>query len=112
MSNPQTVSSTEPTPSRGTPLTEPIASIPPSLTQPPPPPKLTQNPQIMAALITGFISLMVAIVGIVPSLVEAAKDAPTPTPQPLAAIIATFTPVNTQIALVPPTETPLPTCTS
>ena len=99
-------SSTEPTPTRGTPFAEPIASIPPSLTQPPPPPKLTQNPQIMAALITGFISLMVAIVGIVPALVEAAKDDPTPTPQPLAAIVATFTPVNTQIVQVEPTIAP------
>lgn len=108
MSNPQTVSSTEPTPSRGTPLAEPIASIPPSLTQPPPPPKLTQNPQIMAALITGFISLMVAIVGIVPALVEAAKDDPTPTPPPAAAIVATSMPTNTLIAQVLPTETPLP----
>ena len=98
-------SSTEPTPSRGTPLAEPIATIPPSLTQPPPP-KLAQNPQIMAALITGMISLMVAIVGIVPALVEAAKDDSTPTPLPLAAIVATFTPVSTQIALAAPTEPP------
>lgn len=98
--------STEPTPSRGTPLAEPLSSIPPSLTQPPPP-KLTQNPQIMAALITGMISLMVAIVGIVPALVEAAKDDSTPTPPPLAAVIATFTPVNTQIVLAAPTDTPV-----
>jgi hypothetical protein len=98
-------SSTEPTPSRGTPLAEPVAMIPPSLTQPPPP-KLTQQPQIMAALITGVISLLVAVVGIVPALVEAAKDAPTPTPQPLAAIVATFTPVNTQVAQVEPTTAP------
>jgi hypothetical protein len=104
---PSPSSSTEPTPARGTPFAEPIASIPPSLTQPPPP-KLTQNPQIMAALITGIISLMVAIVGIVPALVEAAKDDPTPTPPPLAAIVATFTPVNTQIVQEAPTDTPPP----
>jgi hypothetical protein len=109
MSNPQTVSSTEPTPSRGTPLAEPIASIPPSLTQPPPPPKLTQNPQIMAALITGFISLMVAVVGIVPALVEASKDDPTPTPPPAAAIVATSMPTNTLIAQVEPTAAPTST---
>ena len=107
MSNPQSMSSTEPTPSRGTPLAEPVAAIPPSLTQPPPPPqKLTQNPQIMAALITGFISLMVAIVGIVPSLVEAAKDDPTPTPPPAAVIVATSAPTNTLIAQVEPTALP------
>jgi hypothetical protein len=110
MSNPQSVSSTEPTPSRGTPLAEPIASIPPSLTQPPPPPqKLTQNPQIMAALITGFISLMVAIVGIVPALVEASKDDPTPTPPPAAALVATSAPTNTLVAQVEPTAAPTST---
>lgn len=112
MSDLPSPSTTEPTPSRGTPLAEPISSIPPSLTQPPPPPKLTQQPQIMAALITGVISLMVAIVGIVPALVEAAKDDPTPTPPPLAAVVATFTPVNTQIALIAPTETPPPAPTN
>jgi hypothetical protein len=78
--------------------------IPPSLTQPPPP-KLTQQPQIMAALITGVISLMVAIVGIVPALVEAAKDDPTPTP-PAAAIVATSMPTNTLVAQVEPTTAP------
>jgi hypothetical protein len=110
MSNPPPVSSVEPTPSRGTPLAEPVATIPPSLTQPPPPPqKLTQNPQIMAALITGFISLMVAIVGIVPALVEAAKDDPTPTPPPAAAMIATSAPTNTLVAQVEPTIAPTDT---
>lgn len=105
-------SSAEPTPARGTPLAEPVATIPPSLTQPPPPPKLTQQPQIMAALITGIISLLVAIVGIIPALVEAAKDDPTPTPPPAAAIVATSAPTNTDVApvdptLAPPTDAPV-----
>lgn len=101
-------SSTEPTPTRGTPLAEPITTIPPSLTQPPPPPKLTQQPQVMAALITGVISLLVAIVGIVPALVEAAKDDPTPTP-PAAVVVATSAPTNTLVAQVEPTLAPTDT---
>jgi hypothetical protein len=62
----------------------------------------------MAALITGVISLLVAIVGIVPSLVEAAKDDPTPTP-PAAAIVATSAPTNTLVAQVEPTLAPTDT---
>lgn len=92
------VSPADPTPPQGTPRAEP-----PSLTQPPL--KLTQQPQIMAALITGLISVLVAVVGIIPALVESGKNSPTPTP-PAPLLAAAVPAENTQAV---PTHTSMPT---
>jgi hypothetical protein len=54
---------------------------------------LFSTPQVIAAVITGLISLAVAIVGILPELIKQnAAQPPSNTPTVLAAVIATFTP--------------------
>ncbi len=77
-----------------------------------PAPKTTgalSNPQILGAIITGIVSVVVAIVGVIPQF---AKNDPTHTPTPLAGVVVTFTPtpapvleVLTLVATV--TSTPL-----
>ena len=59
----------------------------------------------MAAIITGIISLVVAVVGIVPTLTGRDKDKPTATP---AAVAITVAPSNTQVAIPSPTSTQVP----
>ena len=78
-----------------------------------PPPTGLKNPQILAAVITGFISLLVAIVGIIPSLIDKDKDEdPTPTYTAVVALIVSFTPseVPTELPTLPlatqPTQLP------
>lgn len=97
-------SSTDPTPVHGTPIAAPTppAQVPVPL---PPPTKVTQNPQVMAAIITGIISLGVAVVGIVPTLIAKDKDKrPSATP---AAVVIIFTPTITQQIIPSPTSTQL-----
>ncbi|MBK8136091.1 MAG: hypothetical protein IPK52_09655 [Chloroflexi bacterium] len=70
-----------------------------------PPPTGLKNPQILAAVITGFISLLVAIVGIIPSLIDKDKDEdPTPTYTAVVALIVSFTP--SEVPTLAPTELP------
>jgi hypothetical protein len=62
------------------------------------------NPQILAAIIGGAVTIVVAIIGIVPALVN---NKPTPTPAPTIIVVTatTLPPENTQI---PPTLTSIP----
>lgn len=65
-----------------------------------PPEPLLKNPQIIAAIIGGLFTLIVAVVGVLPVILNANKPNPTPTP-----IIVTATP----IAATNPTNTAEPT---
>lgn len=47
------------------------------------------NPQILGAIITGIVSVLVAVVGIIPQLAK--NNDPTHTPTPLAGVVVTFT---------------------
>lgn len=91
-----------------TPQFVPVILPPPA---PSPAPTGLKNPQILAAIITGIISLMVAIVGIIPALVKDDDKDPTAT-QALAAIVVTFTPTDaptlapTELPTLPPTQIP------
>src|SRR4029078_906488 len=78
------------------------------------PPKrdsLLVNPRILAAIIGGAVTIIVAIIGIVPLIVN---NKPTPTPQPTVIIITATTeathtleiaPTLTPIQQAPPTDT-------
>ena len=71
------------------------------------PPKrdsLLSNPQILAAIIGGAVTIIVAIIGIVPLIVN---NKPTPTPQPTL-IIVTATAEATHTLEIAPTLTPMP----
>lgn len=74
--------------------------------KPPKPGSLLGNPQILAAIIGGAVTIVVAIIGIVPALVNN-KPTPTPTPAPTVIVVTatTLPPENTPI---PPTLMPLP----
>lgn len=68
----------------------------------PPPTSPLQSPQVMAAIIGGIVTIAVAIVGLVPVLLERAE--PTPTP-----MIVTATPEPTQVLVILSTDTSAPT---
>jgi hypothetical protein len=75
-------------------------------TQPTAPPRAGAHtawasPQVVTAIITGMVTLTVAVIGIVPTLIRAAQPTPTPTFTPTAALTATFTPTA-----LPPTAEP------
>jgi hypothetical protein len=79
----------------------------PNTPTPTPPPAASsplQNPQVLTALITGMVTVVVAIVGLVPTILQSAAAAPTPTPPPTV-IVVTATPTE---VIVLPTETPIP----
>jgi len=56
--------------------------------QKPIPSGMLSNPQILGAIITGIITLLAAVVGILPQFVKNTD----PTPTPLAGVVITFTP--------------------
>jgi hypothetical protein len=85
------------------PTAEPVAAIPPSLTTPPPPAGALTHPQIVAALITGIVSVLVAVVGIIPVLIEAGKDDSTPTPVSAALVSQASPTVAPTVTGLPPT---------
>ncbi|GIK28647.1 MAG: hypothetical protein IT298_07920 [Chloroflexi bacterium] len=87
-------SSELPTPPSGTPV--PHDPVSPLTQQPAPSPPLLSHPQIIAALITGMISIVVAVVGILPALMDSDNQTPTPT----VSVAALVSPTN---------EPPLPT---
>lgn len=72
------------------------------------------NPQVMTALITGVVTVAVALIGIVPTLVQANQPTPTLTATHTPTHTATFTatiapPTETAVPETPPTDTPAPT---
>jgi hypothetical protein len=72
------------------------------------PPKrdsLASNPQVLAAVIGGLVTIVVAIIGIVPALVN---SRPTPTPPPTI-VIVTSTPEPTHTAEIISTQNATPT---
>jgi len=93
------------------------------------PPKrdsLARNPQVLAAVIGGLVTIVVAIIGIVPSLVN---NRPTATPMPTVVVVTATSPptalptqaapspgevptqttISAPVANVEPTSIPLPT---
>lgn len=100
MSDPLPPSIEPPTPPSGTPV--PHDPVPPLTQQPAPPSRVFGHPQIIAALITGMISIVVALVGIIPALMD---DDETPTPTVAAA--ALFSPTAEPSPLLAPTDTPV-----
>jgi hypothetical protein len=75
------------------------------------PPKrdsLLSNPQILAAIIGGAVTIIVAIISIVPLIVN---NKSTPTPQPTV-IIITATTAATHTLEIAPTSTPMPQVSS
>src|SRR5688572_30507503 len=72
------------------------------------PPKrdsLASNPQVLAAVIGGLVTIVVAIIGIVPVLVN---NRPTSTPQPTIVVI-TATPESTRTTEIISTQNATPT---
>lgn len=63
-----------------------------------------QNPQVLIALITGVVSVLVAVIGLMPVIIAANTP---PTATPTSTYTHTYTPTLT--ATVAPTDTPVPT---
>jgi hypothetical protein len=64
------------------------------------PPKrdsLASNPQVLAAIIGGLVTIVVAIIGIVPVLVN---NRPTPTPQPTIVVVTATPDFTTPTAII------------
>ncbi|MBK9124492.1 MAG: hypothetical protein IPM16_15440 [Chloroflexi bacterium] len=101
MSDPLPPSIEPPTPPSGTPV--PHDPVPPMTQQPAPPARVFGHPQIIAALITGMISIVVAVVGIIPALMDNDGEIPTPT----VAAAAVSSPTYEPSPLLAPTDPPL-----
>lgn len=79
---------------------------------PAPAPTGLAHPQVLIALITGIVTVVGALIGIVPSLIEANKPTPTPTFTFTPTFTVTFTPtaeLPTATATPAPAEVVLPT---
>lgn len=78
-----------------------------------PKPKATQpessstNPQVLVAIIGGIVTVLVAIVGIIPNLLN--NNKPTPTPPPTVIVVTATAPAVVQIPPETPTSALLPT---
>lgn len=75
------------------------------------PPKrdsLASNPQVLAAVIGGIVTIVVAIIGIVPALVN---SRPTPTPQPTIVVVTATSEPATDTEIDPIPTIDLPTVT-
>lgn len=103
--------------------------------QPPKPEPLLKNPQVVAAIIGGAITIVVAIVGLVPVILNRNAPTPqavvllvtptplpvtqppdsTPTPVPAVNVVPTtesIAAINTELPTIAPTQPPVPTATS
>lgn len=75
------------------------------------PPKrdsLASNPQVLAAVIGGIVTIVVAIIGIVPALVN---SRPTPTPQPTIVVVTATSEPATDAEIDPIPTIDVPTVT-
>jgi hypothetical protein len=75
------------------------------------PPKrdsLASNPQVLAAAIGGIVTIVVAIIGIVPMLVN---SRPTPTPQPTIVVVTATPEPTTEVEIVSMPTSDVPTVT-
>lgn len=95
MTDPLPPSVEPPTPPSGTLV--PHDPVPPLRQRHTPSSRVFGHPQIVAALITGIISIVVAVVGIIPALLEDDAEAPPPT----VAVVVLSSPIT------PPPDTPV-----